>query len=536
MAQDLFNVVVLRAGLSAAVLGVLETAWRARGGSFDTILLEEGILDEVALQPLLEERWQLKNRMAPWIQPSREALRLMTAQQARRYQLVPLALAGRVLEVLTADPGDVSALDELAFITGMRVSANVGSHPRVARELHVAYGLELEPRLAMALAPHSPAPLAAEPVPLSASVPEPMPHELSGPPLVTLDGEALRTAAAEAIAEATQPRIVVAPTLPTPPPAGERSRPARSSGEYSITRGSREEVSLPPSVGSGIERRRPTVPPVPGEPQPPTPMPSEELRGHLAGLPPQKQRPLDDPARPDLTPSSTGPNPFAPRARRVTRASIPVPVPAPRGEPAAPTPTTDPRAQTLLAIDPPPLPQPPPAQPRGLASDFEYRDTELAHPQHEAAGLEDNDLGRRVRALTRAAELPPMLFADLRALLPRLALFCAIADDALWGWHAVGTGAITGVTFRPEPEGLLGHTLRSGEVYAGAPPLAALDEAVVVRLGNAPGHLLLWPVLARGRVAWILWGEAEHALGLAAAQDRLRGAVAALSALATKAS
>jgi hypothetical protein len=58
---------------------------------------------------------------------------------------------------------------------------------------------------------------------------------------------------------------------------------------------------------------------------------------------------------------------------------------------------------------------------------------------------------------------------------------------------------------------------------------------VVVRLGAAPTQLLLWPVHARNRVVWVLWGEAEHALGLTAAQDRLRGAAAALSALASRA-
>ena len=71
-----------RAGADAARIAQLRERWIERGGGLDTILLEEGVVDEATLQPLLEERWQIRNRLPPWTLPAREALALVSAIRA----------------------------------------------------------------------------------------------------------------------------------------------------------------------------------------------------------------------------------------------------------------------------------------------------------------------------------------------------------------------------------------------------------------------------------------------------------------------
>lgn len=122
------------------------------GGSFDTNLLELGILDERRLLPFLERAFSLQNRIDVMADPSHDALERLPRRYAEQHRVVPFRLIGRALDVVAMDPSDLRALDEIAFVTGCRLQANVATEARVAQHLARGYGVPMPTRLANVLA------------------------------------------------------------------------------------------------------------------------------------------------------------------------------------------------------------------------------------------------------------------------------------------------------------------------------------------------------------------------------------------------
>jgi hypothetical protein len=154
------------------------------GGSFDTNLLEAGILDEKTLQGYLERAHGQPNRVDVWGDPDPQAASLLTRAQAERYRVVPFKLNMRVLDVILNDPTDVRALDEVAFITGCRLSVNVATEMRVAVALFTGYQIGLPHRMQQLLMRGPVKPPATMPGPAGgapASWQEPLPPDDSGP-------------------------------------------------------------------------------------------------------------------------------------------------------------------------------------------------------------------------------------------------------------------------------------------------------------------------------------------------------------------
>ena len=66
-------------------------------------------------------------------------LALIPPATARKYQVVPLSCCGATLTVVMTDPTDVSALDDIAFMTGCNVEAVVAGETAVASALRKYY-------------------------------------------------------------------------------------------------------------------------------------------------------------------------------------------------------------------------------------------------------------------------------------------------------------------------------------------------------------------------------------------------------------
>jgi len=110
------------------------------GGRLGTNLLEIGALGEEALAQALSAQHGCP---ALWgdIGVDEKALVLVRPDLAERLGVVPLRLEGKRLVVLTADPGDLSRLDELAFATGKDVRTVVVAESRLSEVLRRNYGL-----------------------------------------------------------------------------------------------------------------------------------------------------------------------------------------------------------------------------------------------------------------------------------------------------------------------------------------------------------------------------------------------------------
>ncbi len=124
------------------------------GGRVGTNLLDLEAVSEEALASALSRRHGCKHVTGP-VRLDPAAVRVLPAQLADRWEVVPLSADDHVLTVLAADPSNVVMLDELAFAAGRRVVPLVAAEARIWSLLRGAYGLvrelrgiELEPAAA----------------------------------------------------------------------------------------------------------------------------------------------------------------------------------------------------------------------------------------------------------------------------------------------------------------------------------------------------------------------------------------------------
>ena len=126
----------------------IEEALRAQavfGGRLGTNLLEIGAITEERLAHALGEQHHLPALHGDLL-PEPEALDLISSDDADRWEVVPLRAPGRKLVLLTLDPGNLAALDEVAFATGRSVHPFVVPEARLWRLLARSYGLFREER------------------------------------------------------------------------------------------------------------------------------------------------------------------------------------------------------------------------------------------------------------------------------------------------------------------------------------------------------------------------------------------------------
>jgi hypothetical protein len=115
------------------------------GGRIGTNLLEGGALTEERLALALGDRHHVPALYGNLI-PEPEALQLISAADADRWEVVPLRASDRKLALLTGDPGNVAVLDEVAFATGRSVLPFVVPEARLWRLLASAYRVFREER------------------------------------------------------------------------------------------------------------------------------------------------------------------------------------------------------------------------------------------------------------------------------------------------------------------------------------------------------------------------------------------------------
>ncbi len=123
--------------LSAEDLEKALSAQLICGGKIGTSLIElemvpiNEVSRHLALQHNLPEATQ-----AVLDQVSPEVLALVPQELCSRYKVVPVQLQGRLLQLAMLDPMDLAQVDELSFVTGLRIQ------PMVAPELRLYYLLE----------------------------------------------------------------------------------------------------------------------------------------------------------------------------------------------------------------------------------------------------------------------------------------------------------------------------------------------------------------------------------------------------------
>ncbi len=145
MAPRLGELLVKRGLCARAAIDEALRAQAVFGARLGTNLMEAGAITEERLALALGDRHQVPALYGD-LALDPEALALIAADDADRWEVVPLRAFDRKLALLTVDPGNVTVIDEVAFATGRSVVPFVVPEARLWRLLVRSYRLFREER------------------------------------------------------------------------------------------------------------------------------------------------------------------------------------------------------------------------------------------------------------------------------------------------------------------------------------------------------------------------------------------------------
>jgi membrane associated rhomboid family serine protease len=113
---------------------------KANGGSLGHALVALGFVSDEDVAKLLSRLYDVPRIDLEQVVPDPAAIRMLPAETARKFQVVPVRVAGRVLTMATADPTDVVAVDSIAFRTGCNVRQVVAPESALKAAIDRHYG------------------------------------------------------------------------------------------------------------------------------------------------------------------------------------------------------------------------------------------------------------------------------------------------------------------------------------------------------------------------------------------------------------
>lgn len=123
--------------------GQLEDALKAQlvfGGHLGTCLIEMNMVDEETLGRTLSLICKAPYAPANLLMDAPErVIRLLTREIAERYQAIPVEAHERTLRLAMIDPGDLRAIEDVGFLTSLRIETMVAPEFRVLQALEKHY-------------------------------------------------------------------------------------------------------------------------------------------------------------------------------------------------------------------------------------------------------------------------------------------------------------------------------------------------------------------------------------------------------------
>lgn len=138
--SDKLGGMLLQAGLIGK--GQLASALdyqKSIGGKLGIILVKLNFIKEERLTEFLSEQMKLAvihlrdRRIDPGL------MKLVPREIAEKHEILPISREGDILTVVTPDPTDYPAIDQLAFITGLKIQTAIATRSEVVRALQNYY-------------------------------------------------------------------------------------------------------------------------------------------------------------------------------------------------------------------------------------------------------------------------------------------------------------------------------------------------------------------------------------------------------------
>ena len=126
--------------ISAEQLQEALTYQRTNGGKLGANLVKLGFVKDEEITALLSKQYGVPSIALNQFEIDPAVIKLVPAETARKYQIVPLSRAGATLTIAMTDPTNVFAMDDVKFMTGYNVEPVVASEIAVLESIEKYYG------------------------------------------------------------------------------------------------------------------------------------------------------------------------------------------------------------------------------------------------------------------------------------------------------------------------------------------------------------------------------------------------------------
>jgi type IV pilus assembly protein PilB len=118
---------------------------RQHGGKIGYNLVKLGYVKDDEITALLSRQYRVPSIALGQFEIDPSVIRLVPAETAHKYQIVPLSRAGATLTIAMTDPTNVFAMDDIKFMTGYNVEPVVASESAVLDAIQKYYGKIVDP-------------------------------------------------------------------------------------------------------------------------------------------------------------------------------------------------------------------------------------------------------------------------------------------------------------------------------------------------------------------------------------------------------
>jgi type IV pilus assembly protein PilB len=113
---------------------------RQHGGKLGFNLIKLGYVKDEEITALLSKQYGVPSIALGQFEVDAAVVKLVPADTAQKYQIVPLSRAGATLTIAMTDPTNVFAMDDIKFMTGYNVEPVVASETAVIEAIQKYYG------------------------------------------------------------------------------------------------------------------------------------------------------------------------------------------------------------------------------------------------------------------------------------------------------------------------------------------------------------------------------------------------------------
>src|SRR2546423_3808442 len=116
------------------------TTQKANGGKLGFNLVKLGFVKDEEITALLSKQYGVPSINLTQFEIDAGIIKLIPAETAHKYQIVPLSRSGATLTIAMTDPTNVFAMADIKFMTGYNVEPVVASETAVIEAITKYYG------------------------------------------------------------------------------------------------------------------------------------------------------------------------------------------------------------------------------------------------------------------------------------------------------------------------------------------------------------------------------------------------------------